>query len=327
MTTAKAIPFLRNRLIRDAINQAIYDAMREDPSIYILGEGAWVKAHYDAPQILAEFPERIVTLPISEDGNTNFAVGASLLGIKPIVNHITADFTFRAMDSIVNTAAKLNFVLPDSEPRRTIVIQAEFLTGGPTTGQRNEMLFARIPGLNVVIPSIPRDAYQLMRQALAEPGITLFFEDRQIEDSETLPSDFCTGQMTAPFKWSIRSRNYEPALVILTYGLMRQRVESVLATEKIEGALVYELCTLSQLPIGLIGMYIRPSGKLLIVEPDIAFGGIGAEIIAQLHEQLDRPFKAVRLGGPREVIPASRDGQARMLPSREEILEAIRGLL
>ena len=182
MTTVKAQAFYRNHLLRDGINQAIYDAMQIDPSIYLFGEGAWVKARYDAPQILAEFRERIMTMPIAEDGSVNFAVGASLLGVKPVVDIITADFLYRCFDSIANTAAKLNFVQAEGEPPKTMVIRAEFLTGGPTTGQRPEALFAHIPGLNVVVPSTPRDAYGLMRTALQTPGVAIFFEDRMIAD-------------------------------------------------------------------------------------------------------------------------------------------------
>src|ERR1700726_1709162 len=107
--------WFRNRLIRDGICRAIYEEMKKDSSVYLLGEGAHMKVHFDAPDIEAEFPNRIVTLPISEDGNTNFGVGAALMGVKPIVDVITSDFLFRTMDSICNTAAKINFVGGNSD--------------------------------------------------------------------------------------------------------------------------------------------------------------------------------------------------------------------
>ena len=334
MTTPvkKASPFARNHLIRDGINQAIYDAMQIDPSIYLFGEGAWIKAKYDAPQILAEFPDRIVTLPIAEDAAVNFAVGASLLGVKPVVNLITADFAFRAMDSISNTAAKLNFILPDSEPRRTIVIQAEFLTAGPTTGQRVEALFAHIPGLNVVIPSTPNDAYGLMRTALNLPEVTLLFEDRMILDRETATveqlSVFSEERVPIPFG-AVRHCTHPkaPSITVVTYGLMRQLVEGLIWEHNfLEEIELLDLRTLYPTPYDDIDQSVSRTGKLLIVEPDVCFGGIGAELIAQLHEQ-GIQFTAKRLGAPREVIPASREGQTRMLPTQEQILEAINGLV
>ena len=129
-------PFSRSHLLRDASYQAVYDVMVTDPAVHLFGEGAEVKVHYDAPAIERDFPGRVHTLPISEDGNVNFAVGASLVGIKAIVDIISADFLYRAMDSIANTAAKLNFVMGPGREPSTIVIRAEFLLGGPTTGQR-----------------------------------------------------------------------------------------------------------------------------------------------------------------------------------------------
>ena len=85
-TKPKSDPFSRNRLIRDATFQAIQEEMALDGNIHLFGEGAHVKVHYDAPKIKEDFIDRVHTLPISEDGNTNFAVGAALLGVKPSVD-------------------------------------------------------------------------------------------------------------------------------------------------------------------------------------------------------------------------------------------------
>ena len=92
MTTPKTSPFQRNRLIRDAIGRALYDAMRADSAIYLLGEGCHVKVHYDYPDIEKDFSDRLLTMPIAEEGSVNYAVGDSLLGVKPVVNFITGDF-------------------------------------------------------------------------------------------------------------------------------------------------------------------------------------------------------------------------------------------
>lgn len=325
MSTAKASPFQRQHLVRDAIGRALYDGMKLDPSIYLFGEGSHMKVHYDHPEIERDFPERVVTLPISEDANTNFAVGASLLGVKPVVDVITSDFLYRTFDSIANTAAKLNFVAPDAEPPRTIVIRSEFLIGGPTTGQRPEALFVHIPGLFVCVPSTPNDAYGLMRTALATPGVTMFFEDRMILDSETEPEDMdAVGIMAFPFgEASMRMRPPRPTLTIATYGLTRQIVEGVLTQERIRTVDLIDLKTLYPIDWATLFDSIGRTGKLLIVEPDIQYGGIGAEIAATVAEK--GLGKVARLGAPRETIPASREGQAKMLPTREKILEAIRG--
>src|SRR4029077_3664362 len=206
-------PWRRNRLIRDAIYRAIEERMRADPTIMILGEGAAMKTHYDAPNIERDFSDRVLTLPITEDCNTNFAVGLAIAGCKPIVNIITADFCFRSMDSICNTVAKTAYC----DKPRTIVIQAEFMTGGPTTGQRIEGLFACIPGLNVVVPSNPRDAYGLMLTALQTGAATVFFEDRMIEDS-TMPTIELANVSPIPFGLS-ELRYPGGDVTVASYGL------------------------------------------------------------------------------------------------------------
>ena len=327
MTTNTATtPWYRNHLIRDAISQAIYDEMERDPSIHLFGEGAEVKVHYDAPNIERDFGDRVHTLPISEDGNLNFAVGASLVGVKPIVDVITADFLYRAMDSIVNTAAKLNFLRPN-EPERTIVIRSEFLIGAPTMGQRPEALFAHIPGLKVVIPSTPRDAHGLMRTALMDPGITIFFEDREIKDDLIKETDT---RLFGPIGFGyamLRGDTCRPALApdmtIVAYGLMRQRVEETLKTHpRVHLIDFYDLQTIYPIDWLNIKGSVSWSKKLLIIEPDVQYGGVGAEIAATIAEEL--PGTLIRrLGARRETIPADMTKHDSMIPTESEIIDAI----
>jgi pyruvate/2-oxoglutarate/acetoin dehydrogenase E1 component len=302
-------PWFRNHLIRDAIYRAIEERMRADPTIWILGEGSEMKIHYDAPNIERYFSDRVLTLPITEDANTNFAVGLAIAGLKPICNIITSDFMFRAMDSICNTVAKTAYC----DKPRTIVIQAEFMTGGPTTGQRLEGLFTRIPGLNVVVPSNPRDAYGLMLTALQTEAATVFFEDRMIEDATTPPADFVYlggGDVT-----------------VVAHGFTARQLHCLMPRARKMG-IRYELIdlrTLYPLDVETVLRSVERTGKLLVVEPDILFGGIGAELIAQVVAQ-GRPIRTERLGAPRATLPACRELHERYMPSDEQILEAIESL-
>jgi len=172
-------PFARNHLIRDSICRAIYERMQADPTVYLMGEGAHMKVHFDAPDIERDFRDRVITLPISEDGNSNFAVGMAVAGLTPIVDVISSDFLFRTMDAIANTMCKQARI---AKPR-TIVVRSEFFGDGPTSGQRVENIFRQVPGLRVVIPENPRQAYMDMLAALTRKEITLFFEDRNLPDS------------------------------------------------------------------------------------------------------------------------------------------------
>ena len=317
-TPPKTSPYRRNHRLRDAIGQALHDAMAADPSIHLFGEGCEVKIHYDAPAIERDFPDRCHTLPISEDGNVNFCVGAALMGVKPVVDIISADFLYRAMDSICNTAAKANFARPDLPI--TLVIRAEFLSGGPTTGQRPEALFAHIPGLNVVIPSTPRDAYGLMWTALDTPGVTLFFEDREIQDDLLSVADQRLLSRIGFYALERSHGNVTPDVTIVTYGLMRQVVEQAVPPDW--NVDIIDLRCIWPLDFLEILQSVRRSGKLLIVEPDVQFGGVGAEIVAQVAERMPH-VRVKRLGAPRSTTPASPALHDQMLPTDEEIIHAI----
>lgn len=323
-SAVRAQPFARPKLLRDASWKAVHDAMKADPMVHVFGEGCEVKSHYDSPAIERDYPDRLHTMPIAEDSSVNFAVGASLLGIKPIVDIISADFLYRAMDSICNTAAKL----PNPA---TIVIRAEFLLGGPTTGQRPEAMFCHVPGLRVVVPSTPRDAYGLMASALAEPGVTLYFEDRMIEDAGPwTEQDLQSGGVIPQGAAICRQRGMAGVCSILTYGVMRQRVERILATQRwVAGACeepnircdLWDLRSLYPLDWSMVRFAAR-RGPILIVEPDVTYGGIGAEIAAHVVENKLRA-EVKRLGAPRMTIPAAASLHHRVLPSDQEVIDAI----
>lgn len=333
-TLPRSSSFTRNHLLRDAMSQAVYEAMADDKSIYLYGEGAWVKQHYDAPYILKDFPDRIVTMPICEDGSLNFAVGASLLGVRPVVNVISADFLYRAMDSIVNTAAKLNA----TGGEHTLVIQAEYLLGGPTTGQRNEAVFAHVPGLQVVMPSTPHDAYGLMRTVLTEPGVTLFLEDRMVQDDGPWEADDLElSGRTSVGACRLRKMGKRGNVTILTYGVMRQVVERALSQFKFNGDYydkhypmlcdVIDLCSLYPVAWPFIFKMMERTAKVLIVEPDIVYGGIGAEIAATIQERRGRRgphIEVKRLGAPRITAPASQALHHKLMPTEEDVVAALR---
>jgi len=260
-----------------------------------------------------------------EDANTNFAVGASLLGVRPVVDVITSDFLYRTMDAIANTAAKLNTVLAKGETPKTILIRAEFLTAGPTTGARPEGLFAHIPGVNVAVPSTPRDAWGLTHAALTTPGVTLLFEDRMILDATTKPEDKLDA---APLgvvplgKAAMRRAFHDPKLTIVTYGLMRQVVEMALDGKDVPVDLI-DLRSLYPIDWATIRTSLYASGRLLVVEPDVRYGGVGAEIVAWVAENMRDVRVLPRLGGRRITLPAAASLHHFGMPTQEEIWDAI----
>ncbi len=322
--TPNSAAWFRNRLIRDGICRAIYEEMERDSSIYLFGEGAQMKVHYDAPDIERDFGNRVTTLPISEDGNTNFCVGTSLIGLKPIVDVITADFLFRTMDSICNTAAKINFVSGGSEPARTIVIRSEFMVFGPTTGQRLESLFTHIPGLTVVVPANPTDAAGLMKTALRRKGVTIFFEDRMIPDATTKEEEKKARDVPPiPFgKSKIRRQGLD--VTVVSYGLTLRQVEHVSEKYGLDCEII-DLRTVYPVDFDSIYESVVKTRNLLIIEPDIKYAGVGAEIAAFMGERcfglLEKPI--MRLGAPRSTIPTSQFLHKEVLVTDNKILAAM----
>ena len=289
-------------------------------AIHLFGEGCAAKMHFDAPQIERDFPERIHTLPISEDCNTNFAIGSALLGVKPVVDVITSDFLYRTFDSIANTGAKLNTVLAEGESPKTLLVRAEFLTAGPTTGARPEALFTHIPGVNVIVPSTPKDAYGLTRAALDTPGVTLLFEDRMILDAKTAEADRGPLDAVVPLgSGALRRCDPKARLTIVTYGLMRQAVEAASVKRPVE---IIDLRSLYPIDWSMLGASVCRTDNLLVIEPDVQYGGIGAEIVATLVERYPG-ITARRLGGRRITLPASSALHHFGMPTPEEILDAV----
>lgn len=326
-TKPKFDPWHRNGLIRSAIGQALHEEMQADPAVHLFGEGCERKVHYDAPAIERDFPERVHTLSIAEDCNNGFAAGAALLGVKPVVDIITADFLYRAMDSLANTLSSLNFVRAQGEPPKTILVRAEFLTAGPTTGARPEAALTHIPGLNVAVPSTPRDAYGLTRAALHTPGVTVLFEDRMIADALLLPKDCGPLDAVVPLgQATMRRTHAAPRLTLVTYGLMRQVVEE--AIKDVDVALdLIDLRSLYPIDWKTIVDSVRDTRRLLVVEPDVCYAGIGAEIVATLAGKPDVDLRWVRrLGGPRVTLPAAMTLHPKWMPTQAEIAEAVRCL-
>ena len=319
----KKDPWFRNQLIRGGIYKAIYEAMEAGPEVYIMGEGSHMKVHFDARYIEEKFPHRVITLPISEDANSNFAVGLSLAGITPIVDVISSDFLYRTMDAICNTMAKAAAV----GEARTMIVRAEFLTGGPTSGQRIESLFAHIPGLHVAIPSNPRDAYFMMARALDRKGVTVFFEDRMIEDAsmpekyKALPDrhDFHPAVMD-PRRTARVVKGGSKNVTVVSYALPCRIAEDVLANEDCD---IIDLRWISPLDVQTVAESVVRTRKLLVIEPDTTFLGIGAELCAQISE-IAYDVRVKRLGAPHATIPASRELHDQIMPSAETIYKAFK---
>lgn len=176
-------------LSRKPILQTIYKCMEEDDTIVIIGEGARLKASLDYPLLLERFGDRIITGPIAEAGMVNMGLGASVCGLRPIVDIIFNDLLLRAMDEILNHVAKIH-MMSGGKLHAKIVIKTEFTKyENVQSGNRYDYLFEKhppphnlmAPELRVRIPRTVKESVDMMHEALHYNGPTLYFEDRLIQ--------------------------------------------------------------------------------------------------------------------------------------------------
>jgi acetoin:2,6-dichlorophenolindophenol oxidoreductase subunit beta len=175
---------------RPAILKTIFDCMKEDPTIVIIGEGARLKASLDFPPLLTEFSDRVLTGPIAEAGMVNMGLGASITGLRPIVDVIFNDLLLRAMDEILNKVAKIH-VMSGGKLHAKMVIKTELTRyENSESGNNWDYLFEKLPpptekfgqALHVALPKTIKESADMMYEALHYDGPTLYFEDRLMKE-------------------------------------------------------------------------------------------------------------------------------------------------
>jgi 2-oxoisovalerate dehydrogenase E1 component beta subunit len=314
----------------EAIKHGMREEMQRDERVYILGEdvGVYGGAFKVTAGLLDEFgPLRVIDTPLSESAIVGAAVGSALVGQRPIAEMQFMDFVVCGFDQIVNMAAKLHYRNGMSVP---IVIRGPSgggVHGGPFHSQNPEAWFVHCPGLKVVAPSSPRDAYGLIKSAIRDDDPVLYFEHkylyRRLKDE--LPGD----DFTVPIgKASLVREGTD--MTIYTYGWMVEQSVSAAETLAPEGISVevLDLRTLLPLDIDAILRSIEKTSKALIVHEDTRTLGVGAEVAAILAEEafdmLDGPI--VRVTAPDTPVPFSPPLEKAFLPDTDKILAAAREL-
>lgn len=318
----------------DAIHAALAAELGADPSVLVLGEDVTVGGPFGATKGLAErFGEkRIRDTPISEATIVGMAVGAALAGLRPVVEVMFIDFITLAMDQLVNHAAKLRY-MSGGRLSVPLVVRAQ---GGAQGGmgahhsQSLEAWFTHIPGLRVVAPSSPADAYGLLRSAIRDPDPVLFLEHRALY--------WTRGPVPAPDDAAAlvaigRAATLRPGrdLTIVAWSRMaRTALDAAahLAEAGIE-AEVIDLRSLAPLDLPAVLASVRRTGRLLVAHEAVRIGGFGAEIAAQVAELAHGSLRApvVRVAAPFVPPPFSPELEALFVPGVAEVEAAARRLV
>jgi acetoin:2,6-dichlorophenolindophenol oxidoreductase subunit beta len=312
----------------EAIREAIGQAMETDENVFMLGEdiGIYGGAFGVSGDLYQRFgKERILDTPISELGIVGAAVGAALVGMKPIVEIQFSDFTAQAMDQIVNQAAKIHFML-GGELSVPMVLRAPSGSGTGAAAQHSQSLetwFAHVPGLKVVMPSSPYEAKGLLLAALDDQNPVIVLEHKLLyKTSGHVPEE----QYRIPIGVSNKVRDGK-ALTIVASGVMVSR--SLEAAETLSGmgieVEVIDVRSLSPLDMGPINESVKKTGKVMLVQEAPKHVGFMAEVAARVAEgealySLTEPVK--RLCGMDVPIPYAPQLEKSVVPQLDDIVAA-----
>jgi 2-oxoisovalerate dehydrogenase E1 component beta subunit len=314
----------------EAIRQALWEEMDQDERVFLIGEdiGAYGGAFKITQGLLEKFGEdRVIDTPLSESGFVGAAIGAALMGMRPVVEMQFADFISCAFDQIVNMAAKHHYRLGEPVP---IVIRAPYggrLRAGPFHSQCPEAWFIHSPGLKVVAPATPNDAKGLLKASIRDPNPVIYFEHKYLYrhvKGEVSGDDYVLPLGQADIK------REGTEITLITYGAMvQQGLEAAdqMSEQGVEVELV-DLRTLYPLDTQTILASVKKTGKVLVVHEAPQVCGIGAEIVAIIAQEafrdLDAP--AMRLTAPHTPVPFSPPLEDLYLPNAEKIAAKLKDL-
>ena len=162
----------------EAIREAIYQEMKQDPTVIMFGEDIRYNLYGYTEGLYKEFGDRVIDVPLMENTIVGMAIGASLQGLRPIVDLTVANFLYTAMDQIVNMASKQR-VMNNYDVPITIMC-AEMDGMGHQHSDRPHLMFSMIPGLKVVTPVTPKEAYSMLRSAIRDNDPVIYFSDRSL---------------------------------------------------------------------------------------------------------------------------------------------------
>lgn len=318
--------------MREAISQALWEEMERDPAVFILGEevGVWGGTYAVTKGFYDHFgPERVKDTPIAENAILGAAIGAALVGQRPVAELMTINFAFSAMDYVVNQAPKLRYMF-GGQFKVPLVIRAVGGGGrqlGATHSQTPDAVFAHFPGLKVVSPGTPEDAKGLLKTAIRSDDPVLFLEHATMYQ---VRGEVPEGEYLIPIGQSkVQRPGRDVTIVTYAKGLeLSLKAADELAKEGIEAEIV-DLRTLRPLDMGPVLESFRKTNRAVIVEEGWRSYGVGAEVAARIYEEAfdyaDAPV--LRVAQKEVPLPYNRTLEQAALPQVSDITAAVKEVL
>ncbi|MFO0958945.1 MAG: pyruvate dehydrogenase complex E1 component subunit beta [Isosphaeraceae bacterium] len=316
---------------REALRAAMTEEMVRDDRVFLMGEEvAEYNGAYKVSQgMLDQFgPKRVIDTPISEEGFAGIGIGAAMVGLRPIVEFMTFSFSFVAIDQIINNAANMRYMSGGQFAVPIVFRGNSGMAGalGATHSHRPEAIYSHIPGLTVMTPATPADAKGMLKSAIRSDDPVVFLEhENLLGDKAEVPDD-------VDFLVPIGKADVKRAggdVTILTYS--RSLITSLKAAEQLAeqdgiDTEVVDLRTLRPLDMDTVLSSALKTHRVVIVEEDWPYCGIGAgiadRIYHQIFDELDAPIlRVTSLDAP---IPYAKNLEKQFLPSVDKIASAVK---
>lgn len=323
---------MREIAYREAIREALREEMRRDDRVFLFGEDVadYGGAFKVSEGLLAEFgPERVFDTPLSESAIAGAAVGAAIVGTRPVAEVMFADFATIAMDGMVNHAAKINYMYGGlaSAPMVLRMAYGAGIRFGSHHSQSVEAWLANVPGLTIAMPSTPYDAKGMLKAAIRTPNPVVFLEHKALYPKKgEVPEE----EYLIPLGKADVKRQGDNVTIVAT-GMMVDRALSAARTLEREGvsAEVVDLRSIQPLDEDTILESVKKTGRLVIVHEAPVRGGFGGEVAAVVANKafgyIDAPIQ--RVGAPWAPVPFSPPLEDNYLPKESNIIEAVRATL
>lgn len=323
---------MRELTYREALREAMAEEMERDERVFLMGEevGHYNGAYKVSEGLLERFGERrVVDTPIAETGFAGVGIGAAMVGLRPIIEFMTWNFSLCAFDQLVNNAAKLRY-MSGGQIEMPIVFRGPGGAAHQLAAQHSQVvenLYAYVPGLKVVSPATPYDAKGLLKSAIRDGNPIVFIEGEVLYGRKgQVPEE----EYTIPLGKGDVKREGKDVTVIAWSKMVyvAQDAAAELAKSGIEVELI-DPRTIRPLDEELILRSVKKTNRCVIVEEGWPFAGAGAEIayriMSKAFDQLDAPV--IRVTGEDVPMPYAKNLEHLVLPDVEKVVNAVKGVL
>jgi pyruvate dehydrogenase E1 component beta subunit len=322
----------RELTMSEALNEALTLEMARDPRVFVIGEDiAAIGGLFQVTAGLLDLfgPGRVIDAPISEAGQAGAAVGAALVGSRPVVELQIADFVTLTMDQVSNHAAKWRY-MSGGKVTVPFVLRGPVSSGIGMAGQHSQTLeawFVHTPGLVVIMPSTPADAKGLLTSAIRDDNPVVFLEKRLLYSRRGVVPE---GEYTVPIGVAdIKRSGTDVTVACYSQGVhLALQAGRQLAERGIELEIV-DLRTLKPLDMETLGASIRKTGRLVVISEGSRAGGFASEVVARVIDEVYDALRAapVRVTAKDTPIPYAAQLERAVLPQVDDVVAAVNSVL